>query len=449
MENQQPAADDVIDFKAPFTLPENKFHTTTAALNTSNDKLYLTDSSIDLPAVYVARVELEGSPDKDFGEGGWKAEQLDLDGYLVYNPAGLVPRGTAGADEGVIAGICTENAFGLVCFNADASLDTGFGSEGKIVHRLLSAIKLNELKDEKSSEKNQRFKVVGSSGNLAPSGANDGKFYGLMGGRFAEAGVLMRFLPDGKLDETFGAGSKLPQGMVDVKYKDEGTGPVAVVHADRDGVVVVGTIGRRGGFKLFFARYTQSGALKEDFGENGFAVFTPAELGLPTNAFQMELNHVVKHPDGGFFASGYVMDDGTKGVIVRVDTFGKPDERFNGGKALQFEVPGADETDFLFGGLALQFDGTLVAGGGVVDRSQGYTRDMLVARFLLTGELDTRFFERGWLRHRPFDNDYASMSNLLIHPDDKTIFLSGDAGTDDSLSRQEGVVVSISHASSS
>lgn len=433
-------------------------HLTMTALNAPKDKLYVTDSSLYLPSVFVSRLTLDGTVDTEFGGiEGWRAEDFQDIGSAPFNPAGLLPRSsTSDLDGGVIAGLYVDDALGLVSFNADGTLDSDFGEAGKVVHRLFERIEIDDDAAEEFAEKygrrrtadGERLTVDGSMGVLAAG--EDGKFYGLIGGRFSKSGALMRMLPSGKLDEAFGRG-----GVVTIKYEDKGTGPVSVVSAGREGVVVVGTIGNRGtGFELFLVRYSLNGELDEGFGTGGYVLVDYRAIGLPGTPFQMEFNHVVRHQDGGYFAAGSVMGGGTSGLVVRVDNKGHFVGDFNSGKPLLFQVPAPDapgeylNTDFLFGGLSVQSDGKLIVSGGVEERSSGYARDALVARFTQEGIPDTSFTPTGWLTFRPAigseeEAKVSYMQNLIIGATNETIYAAGDAGPDDDVIEQLGFVAEI------
>lgn len=437
-------------FEVPFDVSSNKKHETITALNATRDKLYVTDSSYDLPSVFVGRLGLDGSVDNGFGgPDGWRSEELPGSWTYPFKPAGLVPRGS-NTDEGVIAGLQLEGALGLVCFNADGTLNTGFGTGGKVVHRVRPPIVGERKAPTDAAHRNSEVQTTGSAGVLA--GAEDGRLYGLIGQRFGSSGTLMRIMENGQLDSAFGEG-----GMVVVKYQDKATGPVGMVWDGRGrGVTVIGTIGNRlSGFELFLARYSFSGQLDESFGNEGFVLFRPADLGLPGNPFQMEFNYVVRHQDGGYFVGGNVMDNGVSGLVVRVDVNGQKVERFNDGKPVLFRVPNPAvpgaylDTDFIYGGASVQFNGKLVIGGGVEDRSSGYARAMLVVRFTDEGKVDTSFAPDGWLTFNPDipsggEAKVSFMRNLLIHSStDETIYASGDGGPDDNLSSLRGFIAEI------
>lgn len=434
-------------FEVPFSVSSYKQHETNTALNAIKDKLYVTDWRYDPPSVYVARLGLDGVVDNGFGgPDGWRVETLP--GSWAY-PAGFVSRGS-NSDEGVIAGLQREDALGLVCFSADGTLNAGFGIGGKMVHKIRTPTAGNSNAGTDATDRNNKDQINGSAGGLAE--AEDGMFYGLIGHRFASSGTLMRIMENGELDEAFGE-----DGMVVVKYQDKATGPVGMVwNGKGQGVTVVGTIGNRGsGFELFLARYSFDGQLDERFGEKGFVLFRSADLGLPGNPFQMEFNHVARHPDGGYFVGGYVIDGKTSGLVVRVDINGQAVKKFNDGKPVMFQVPNPAEpeayldTDFLFGGMSVQVNGKLVIGGAVDDRSSGYAREVLLVRFTDEGKVDTSFTPNGWLTFRPLipsigEAKVTFLRNVVLHsPNDETIYASADGGPDDNVASLRGFVAEI------
>lgn len=438
MGNQPGKAPTPVFFKVPYGDAQALLRGTVAALNHSRKQLYLTSANVSEPTVFVGRVDLDGNPDRAFGPGqeGWTDQALEMGQSQPYTPAGLVSRDNGG----VIAGLINDDHLGLVGFQGDGSLDPAFGTGGKIVHAV--PVGRSSIPD---SGVNQEFhpQINGSAGVLAAAGG--GAFFGLAGGRFASAGTLLRMTSDGQLDRAFGT-----DGKVTVKYGSESTSPVAVVAASVGAVVIVGTIRSTDGYKLFLVRYSANGSLDQSFGDKGFVLFQWSDMGIPGAASQMELTGVVAHHDGGFFGIGYANSESlATAIVVRVDAFGKPVMAFNGGKPKHFRVksPEGEElnTDLLYGGTSVQFDGRLVVGGGVSIRSSGYQRETLLAVITKEGNLDTSFTDTGWLTFKPLDYPVSVMSNLLVvtDPDVDVIYAAGDPG-EGSQPSDQGFVTKIS-----
>ncbi|MGW5457378.1 calcium-binding protein [Streptomyces sp. NPDC003996] len=182
----------------------------------------------------VARYNPDGSLDTSFGGG---------DGMVTTNPAGpsLQEGGDARAlvlqPDGkiVVAGEVgqTRFDFALIRYNADGSLDTGFGSNG---------IQRTDFGGYDSAE----ALAVQSDGKIVAAGAGGGGF------------ALARYNTNGTLDTSFdGDGLVVTPGggAEDVKLQSDGR------------IVVAG--GGAGGFKVL--RYNTNGGLDTGFGTGGQA----------------------------------------------------------------------------------------------------------------------------------------------------------------------------------
>lgn len=447
MDNQKRKIPDIKIYAVPFDHSADTFHQTLAGLNKARNRIYLTDSSSADPAVFVGRLKLDGAGDPEFGDQtppGWTVQVLDVGATRPYIPAGLVPRDGGG----VIAGLINVEALGLACFTGDGRLDESFGTNGVVKFDIPTDARSPERTALKRDRKKGPSPLIDGSAGVLALGEND-VIYALMGGRFVRSGAVVRFKSDGQLDDEFGK-----SGVVTVKYQNENTAPVAIIAAKEKQIIVVGTIsGGQDKYRLFIARYNENGSPDDTFGREGFILYNWESLDLEKVPSQMELSSVVLHQDGGCFAAGYVSTSEfkRKGVVLRVSSEGQPDLRFNGGKPLLFQVPkpGAPneyfDTDFQFSGATVPYDGRLVVGGGVEDRTSGYSREMLFVRFNRDGTLDTSFTSTGWLTFRPDESKVSYIHNLAVAtlPDADVIYASGDAGESDGPNDHKGFVLEI------
>jgi uncharacterized delta-60 repeat protein len=204
---------------------------------------------------------------------------------------------------------------------------------------------------------------------------------------------LLRFLPDGSLDPSFGFGGSVaaPAGS----WHDLALQP--------DGRIVLA--GSRE-HDLALAGLTAGGQLDPSFGEGGFATAHVDLREPPAKGRRLEENfkRIVLDPAGDIVVVGLVETCEIEGgacwvngsVLARYTPAGQPDNGF-GGDGLVLFNPGI-ETGYPFGpadltALALQPDGRILAGGSLGD-------DLLVARFTSGGTLDTSFSGNGVIRAR-------------------------------------------------
>lgn len=355
----------------------------------------------------LARYNSDGSLDTSFGAEGKVA--IDFSGsFDQANALALQPDGKI-----VLAGITgdqmVESDFALARFNSDGGLDTSFGTDGKVVTDLFGGL---DSAAGVALQPDGRIVVIGASfnsalggdfalaryngdGSLDTSFGTDGKvttdFFGLSdaanaiallpNGRIVVAGSALssgaapdfgvaRYNSEGSLDLSFGTGGKVTTNFFG--FSDIATGLVA----QADGrIVVAGAANNLNvtGLDFALARYTESGTLDESFGNGGRV--TTHFLGNLDAASDVGLQ-----PGGRIVVAGTTTNaDGSTGddfALARYDTDGQLDSSFG--------TAGKVTTDF-FGGhdsasaLAVQADDRIVVTGlaanGITDN------DFAVARY--------------------------------------------------------------------
>jgi uncharacterized delta-60 repeat protein len=253
--------------------------------------------------------------------------------------------------------------------------------------------------------------------------------------------ALARYLPEGRLDASFGVGGLVTTTFGGVGNLDEGARALVL---QPDGKLVAG-----GGFSSFrLARYLPDGRLDPTFGTGG-TVTTDAGSIFDT------LRALVLQPDGKLVAAGdacfhfclarlarYLPDGrldptfGTEGLVTVSGGFAhalvlQPDGKLvTAGSGLTRCLPdgrldptfgdgGRVTTDFLALALVLQPDGTLVAAGGSSPFGDE-TSDFALARYLPEGRLDASFGVGGRVTTDFFAGDDAAGA-LILQPDGKLV----------------------------
>jgi uncharacterized delta-60 repeat protein len=275
-----------------------------------------------------------GEPDPGFGTGGQVSMHFDLGpalvaSVLVQPDAKIVVAGTVTSSAG-------PGSFALVRYNADGSLDSGFGTGGQVI-------------------------TAGLGTAAAAALQADGKIL-VVGGSF----VLARYSAvDGSLDATFGTGGIMRTQFVGVS-NIQATG----IAIQSDGKIVVSGVSTatppsptvRGGV---VARYDAAGNLDPAFGMGG-------EISTGVG------DSLVLQADGKIVLGGqsevWTM---TFGI-----SFATYVERFNADGGLDLGFGSSGRAAFDFGGgmgtlnissLALESDGTIV-GAGPTERGAGLVR---------------------------------------------------------------------------
>jgi len=175
----------------------------------------------------VARLNTDGSLDPNFGAGGKAvadfANDTDVGFAVVLQADGkIIVSGRAKPSTNIFD-------FGLVRFNADGSIDTNFGTAGRVTTNFFNGI------DAAYAVKIQ------SNGKIVAAGVS--------GGSSTAFGVV-RYDANGALDTTFGVG-----GIVETFY--EGIDEGRALQIQPDGKIVVAGTARGGGIigQFALARY--------------------------------------------------------------------------------------------------------------------------------------------------------------------------------------------------
>ncbi|SEI76937.1 delta-60 repeat domain-containing protein [Azotobacter beijerinckii] len=339
----------------------------------------------------VIRLNADGSLDTSFGSDGKATFDLGRDDY-VYSMA-MQPDGkilvTGRSDNG------SDDNFGVIRLNVDGTLDTNFGSDGKAIFEL-------GYSDDQ-----------GHSVTVLP----DGKI--LMAGSsydYSENSTyfdfsVIRLNADGSLDTSFGGGG---EAIADIDGNSDFGNSLLV---QPDGKILVAGRSYNPGYDTEFsvARLNADGSLDASFGSDGKASFA---LGKG----YAQVNSLALQPDGKILLAGqsYNPDNATYDFsVIRLNVDGSLDTGFSGdGKAIFDIAWGNDEGH----SLTVQPDGKILLAGQSYNPDNA-TYDFSVIRLNVDGSLDTGFsgdgkaiFDIAW------GNDEGH--SLTVQPDGK-ILVSG------------------------
>jgi len=279
-----------------------------------------------------------------------------------------------------------DNDFGIVRYQIDGSLDTGFGLAGKVATDL------------------------GTRGDLVYSAAlqTDGKL--LVGGARPNSPsaiacglcdfALVRYNPDGSLDTTFGNGGKV---VTDLGGTTE---HIDSIRVQPDGKIVAA--GASNGFGI--ARYNPDGSLDSTFGNGGFL------RGTLLGATDMVLQ-----PDGKIVVTGSLVVSGSLAFgAARFNPDGSLDDSFgSAGLAVANLTPFEDTAR----ACEITSDGKIVI-SGVAYGSDGSSRSFATVRFKSDGILDDTFAGTGMrLSGNPANPGYAfnEAFGISVEPDGQAV----------------------------
>jgi uncharacterized delta-60 repeat protein len=235
-----------------------------------------------------------------------------------------------------------------------------------------------------------------------------------------EDAVLARYLPNGRLDATFGA-----RGVARFGSPDLDEVPLSGVRQPDGKIAVAGVADVRGGGQdLFVARLGRDGALDNAFGSGG-TVTTDVGAGDDFEvgygiALQRDRKIVVVGDAG-------VRDQPGDIAVARYTREGAPDPSFGVGGKLQTELGGAETAH----AVAVQRDGKIVAGGAHGPGGDAGIVGFLLVRYRPNGDLDPTFGRGGVVRTRHPGLDAGSVITLVLLPDGRIVAAGyGIAGDD-------------------
>ena len=355
----------------------------------------------------LSRHNTDGSPDTGFGTGGAVT--------VVFTGALDEAQGVAIQPDGkiVVAGTTrggTPNDFGdfaVARYNADGSLDTSFGTGGKVTTNFNAGI------DEASAVRVQPDGKIVVAGSAAASASfpvdND----------FAVA----RYTGAGALDTGFGTGGKVTTnvaGRTDLVN-------AAVLQSDGK-IILAGRVADGSGVEpdLCLVRYNANGSPDLGFGNNGIL---RSNLGLGN---WEEATDLVMQPDGQIVVATLAVVAGKFNFgVARFDAAGRVDGSFGNGGVATTGFPAQDD---YANAVALQPDGSIVVAGRT---SSLASADFALARFDSGGVLDGSFGTGGKVTIDFFAGSDGAEC-VAVQPDGKIVlagFAQNGAGNGLALAR--------------
>ena len=329
----------------------------------------------------LLRYNLDGSLDTTFGTGGklttdFGAEMAGASGIAVQADGKILLGGSVWYGS--------NSDFALARYEASGTLDMGFGTGGKVTTAF----------------------GVGDDGASSVAIQADGKI--LLGGSASNGSnsdfALARYNANGSLDAGFGIGGKITTDFA-------GAADYALCAAlQADGKVLLGGYTYDGSNHYFaLARYDANGSLDTSFGTGGKLT---ADFGDGYSA----ASGVAVQDDGKILLGGHAGGDF---VLLRYHGDGTPDTSFGTGGGVTADFAGEDDYAYR---LALQGDGKILLGGYSY---RGLNADFALVRYDADGSLDGTFAAGGKLT-TDFDGLTDRGVGLAVQADGK-ILLAGSS----------------------
>ena len=281
----------------------------------------------------------DGDLDTSFGTGGKVTTAIGSADDTAYSVV-------LQSDGKIIAVGQSDNGantdFAVVRYNADGSLDTSFGSGGKVTTAI------------GSSNDNARSVVLQSDGKIVVVGNSWSSAYDF---------AVVRYNADGSLDTSFGSGGKVTTqvggSLSDTAYS---------VVLQSDGKIIVA-----GASDSDFAvvRYNANGSLDTSFGSGG-------KVTTPIGSSSDDANSVVLQSDGKIIVAGFSNGATRDFAVVRYNANGSLDTSFDTDGIVTTPIgSGTDEAN----SVVLQSDGKIIAAGY---SHNGANNDFAVVRYSVT-----------------------------------------------------------------
>ena len=329
----------------------------------------------------VARYNNDGSLDTSFGTegrvvGDFPEEKMAITSVFVQPDGKII-------GSGIIYNQYFDSEFMMVRFNADGSIDSGFGNNGMVSEGSLT---INSVKMQPDG------KIVAAGFNYSQTGSQ------------RDIAVL-RFNTDGTIDTSFAQNGYF---ITSVGVRDYANS-LSILP---DGKIVIGGAIFNGNHSDFCViRLLPDGSPDPDFGLNGIASYDYDE--------NDEITSICLQPDGKLVFSGFTGDDDNEYLyaVMRINEDGSVDHGFGddglvtgegGSMAKKVEVEPSGKI--------------LVAGayGG------GNNKTASMLRFNHDGTLDPEFGENGLITTTFSSSCQANA--VVLQPDGK-ILLGGEAGS--------------------
>ncbi|PYE53229.1 delta-60 repeat domain-containing protein, partial [Deinococcus yavapaiensis] len=334
-----------------------------------------------------------GALDPTFGSSGKVITPVGSGGSVAFalarQPDGKLVTAGYAWNQGSLNGM----DFALARYNSNGTLDTTFGTNGKVTTNLGFADDL------------ARAVAVQPDGKILAAGAAwDGQYSDL---------ALARYNSNGTLDTTFGTNGRVVMPI------GSGEDYAAALVVQPDGkILVAGTATDEWTAEDFtLVRFNSDGTLDSTFGSAGVVT---TNFDFSGSSFSSDVaTSLVLQPDGKLIAAGRtVLTDWdnnatTRVALARYTPNGTLDATFGSGGILTTSIGAGDDS---ISALALQPDGKLVAAGRT---SNGSEYDFALIRYTPSGTLDSTFGSSGVVTTDLGGTDTASA--LALQPDGKLV----------------------------
>lgn len=300
----------------------------------------------------VARLQPDGALDPGFGHDGLitYAHGGDVAAVALQADGKIVLVGFAPEDDG------TGTDYGILRLLPNGSADPDFGIDGRITFNTEGGYTY-DIATGVAIDNQQRIVVAGSLDRYFT----------------ADLGIL-RLLPDGSFDDTFGN-----HGLTVVDGGDMASFSSRAFRLARDGkILVAGDRTVNSQTDMMVARLLDDGSLDATFGAQGIAIVAFAPQGV---AWRSSAHGLDEQSDGKVVLAGWASAPDSNGVlaVARTDANGNADPTFGSAGFSTFDLAETPDADHALDAIALSGGRILAAGTATTDLLIRLQNDLIFA----------------------------------------------------------------------
>ncbi|MBS1747235.1 MAG: hypothetical protein JST21_13780, partial [Bacteroidetes bacterium] len=349
----------------------------------------------DVPSTFLfERYNTDGSIDSSFGVNGHAGSINEMSQVFAISIQ---------SDDGFIAMGHPSYKVGLARYKKDGELDSSFGVNGVVITSVSSHA--NSASDM----------MVQPDGKIVVCG------YIINDPNEARQLFLIRYLPNGSLDNSFGDGGVVIVGQPD---GDKSLATVNALALLSNGQIVVSLTNA----KSTVYRFNPDGSQDKIFGNNGSAFFQSKDDAVNG----LNATGLIVQPDGKIIGCGSALIKKNSSdeymAAARINADGSIDSSF-GNNGIQHIIFGQDYSKGT--AILLQKDGKIVLSGWSHDDFTTYA-NFALTRLNTDGNIDSSFGENG--KTVTTISTYTTSTSSVLQNDGK-IILGGTAGSNFALAR--------------
>lgn len=318
----------------------------------------------------LARYRSDGSLDSSFGSGGKVVTDFDPTHRDQANALAIQSDGkiiAAGFTSFLGSDDNTDYAFALARYNADGTLDLSFGNGGKVVTNLSNPSGFNVYYRESINAI-----AIQNDGRIVATGT---AFHSIAQSMDF---TTVRYNTDGSLDASFGASGRVFTNFLNPNPTEPNDSAGEIFIQGNGKITVAGRVHHLA-FEYGIARYNNDGSLDSSFGQNGQIT---ANLPRQASGNASKETAMAIQGDGKIILGGFAQSNSINlFALSRYQANGNLDSTFGNGGQVTANLSGVIRA------LKIQSDGRIIAAGTSSENSG----DFRLARFHTDGSLDENF----------------------------------------------------------